>query len=129
MFREHQKCDRLLREAVEVSTRNRLSNKGNECVSKKPKPFIVEIQAEGTHTERKLERADTQRLARELVSGLPDARLRADRQAYIRNLTVRALKREIDPTVFEEFMSLTNVQPEVEACLARASVIAEKKEM
>jgi len=50
----------------------------------------------------------------------------AQRQAYIRNLVVRALKREIEPEAFEEFVSLTNVQPEVDNVLARSRIIAER---
>ena len=91
-------------------------------MSKKPKPFITELQAEGTHIERKLERADAKRLAQELIANLPTTK--AQRQEYVRNLTVRALKREIWPEVFEEFVSLTNVQDEVENVLARAKIIA-----
>lgn len=93
-------------------------------MAKKPKPFITELQVEGTHTERKLERADAQRLARELIADMPPKG--ALRQAYIRNLVVRALKKEIDPAAFEEFVNLTNVQPEVDAVLARARIIAER---
>jgi len=93
-------------------------------MTKKSKPFITEIQAEGTHVERKAERKDARASAQTLVASMPPKG--ALRQSYIRNLTVRALKKEIDPTVFEEFVSLTNVQEEVDACLARARIIAER---
>ena len=94
-------------------------------MSKKTAPFITEMQVKGTHVERKLERADAQRLAHELIANMPSDK--AQKQAYIRNLVVRALRREIEPEVFEEFVSLTNVQEEVDACLARAEMIAEHK--
>ena len=94
-------------------------------MTKKTKPFITEIQSEGTHIERKLERADAQRLAQELIANMPPKG--ALRQEYVRNLVVRVLRKEIWPEVFEEFVSLTNVQEEVEACLARSEMIAERK--
>jgi len=93
-------------------------------MKKQRKPFITEMQTEGTHVERKAERADTRRLARELIADMPPRG--AARQAYVRNLVVRALKKEINPTVFEEFVSLTNIQPEVDAVLARSRAIAER---
>ena len=96
-------------------------------MTKKTKPFITEMQAEGTTPERKLERADAKRLAHELIANLPPKG--ALRQEYVRNLTVRALKREIWPEVFEEFVSLTNVQDEVENVLARARIIAERTQI
>ena len=94
-------------------------------MTKKTKPFITDLQAEGSTLERKLERADAQRLAHELIANMPPKG--ATRQEYVRNLVVRALRREIEPEVFEEFVSLTNVQDEVDACLARAERIAEHK--
>jgi len=33
------------------------------------------------------------------------------------------LRRELDPEVLEEFIKLTNIQKEVEACLTRAKLI------
>lgn len=92
-------------------------------MKKQRKSFITEIQTEGTHTERKLERADTKRLAHELIADMPPKG--ALRQTYIRNLVVRALKREIGSDVFEEFVSLTNIQEEVDNVLARSRAIAE----
>jgi len=93
-------------------------------MTKKTKPFITEMQVEGSTLERKAERADTRRLAHELITDMPPKG--AARQAYVRNLVVRALKKEIDPVVFEEFVSLTNIQPEVDAVLARSRAIAER---
>jgi len=93
-------------------------------MSKKTPLFMTELQAKGTHTERKLEREDTKRLAHELVANMPATK--AARQVYIHNLTVRALKKEVSQEAFEEFVNLTNVQEEVENVLARARIIAER---
>jgi len=94
-------------------------------MSKKTKPFMTELQVEGTRSERKLERAAAKAGARELIANIPSDK--AAKQAYVRNLVVRALRKEIEPEVFEEFVSLTNVQEEVDNVLARAEVIAERK--
>ena len=93
-------------------------------MTKKTKPFIIEMQVEGSTVERRAERIDAQRQAREMIADMPPRG--ALRQAYIRNLVVRALKKEIDPTAFEEFVTLTNVQLEVDAVLARARIIADR---
>lgn len=93
-------------------------------MTKQRKPFITEMQAEGTHAERRLERIDAERQARELVANLPSDS--AARQMYVRNLVVRAMRKEIDPQTFEAFVSLTNIQDEVDAVLARARIIAER---
>lgn len=93
-------------------------------MGKKTKPFITEMQAEGTRVERKAERRDAECTARELIAAMPTDK--AQKQAYIRNLVVRALKKEIDPMTFEAFVNLTNVQSEVDAVLARARLIADK---
>ena len=93
-------------------------------MKKQRKPHITEMQAEGTHAERRLERADTRWLAHELIVDMPPRG--AARQMYIKNLTVRALKKEVDQAVFEEFVSLTNIQPEVDAVLARSRAIADR---
>ena len=93
-------------------------------MSKKPKPFMTDFQVEGSTVERKLERADARRQAREMIADMPSDK--AARQAYIRNLVVRAMKHEVDPAAFEEFVTLTNVQEEVENVLTRARIMAEK---
>ena len=93
-------------------------------MSKKPKPFITDFQVEGSTLERKLEHADARRQAHEMAANMPGDK--AAKQAYIRNLVVRALKREINPDAFEEFVNLTNVQEEVENVLTRARIIADK---
>ena len=93
-------------------------------MSKKPKSFIAEKQVEGTTVERKLERADARRQARELIANMPPKG--AARQSYIRNLVARALKKEVSQEAFEEFVNLTNVQEEVEAVLARARHFADR---
>ena len=93
-------------------------------MSKKPKPFITDLQVEGSTLERRLERADAQRQAREMIIDMPPKG--AARQAYIRNLVVRALKHEVGPAAFEEFVNLTNVQEEVNGVLARARMIADR---
>ena len=80
---------------------------------------------EGSTVERKLERADAQRQAREMISDMPPKG--AARQAYIRNLVTKALKKEVSQEAFEEFVNLTNVQPEVDAVLARARAIADRR--
>lgn len=94
-------------------------------MTKQRKPFMTEMQVEGTRAERRLERADAERQARVLIANMPTGK--AAKQTYVRNLVVRALRKEIDPQVFEAFVSLTNIQDEVDAVLARARIIAERK--
>ena len=93
-------------------------------MSKKPKPFITDLQVTGSTVERKLERTDAKQLAHELISNMPPKG--AARQMYIRNLVTRALKKEVSQEAFEEFVNLTNVQEEVEAVLARARHFADR---
>jgi len=93
-------------------------------MSKKTKPFITEMQVTGSTVERKLEHVDARRQAHEMVSNMPPHG--AARQTYIRNLVTKALKKEVSPEAFEEFVNLTNVQPEVDAVLARARIIADR---
>jgi len=93
-------------------------------MTKKTKPFIADLQVEGSTLERKLERADARRQAHEMIADMPPRG--AARQMYIRNLVTRALKKEVSQEAFEEFVNLTNVQPEVDAVLARARHFADR---
>lgn len=72
--------------------------------------------------ESRAEKLNTIEQAHTLAANLPQEP--AKRQEYIRSLLVKALRREIDPEVVEEFIKLTNIRKEVEACLARAKLIA-----
>jgi len=93
-------------------------------MSKKPKPFITKMQAEGTHAERRVEHVDARRQAHEMVANMPSDK--ATKQAYIHNLVTKALKKEVSQEAFEEFMNLTDIQPEVDNVLARARTIADR---
>ena len=72
--------------------------------------------------ERRTERHAFHEEAYTLAAGLPQ--LQAKRQEYIRDLLVKALRRELDPEVLEEFIKLANVRKDVEACLVRSKLIA-----
>ena len=93
-------------------------------MSKKPRPFITKLQAEGSTLERKLEHADAQRQAHEMIADMPPKGVA--KQSYIRNLVTKALKKEVSQEAFEEFMNLTDIQPEVDNVLARARTIADR---
>ena len=93
-------------------------------MTKKTKPFITDLQVRGTTVERRLERTDAKRQACEMIADMPTHG--PARQTYIRNLIIRALKKEVSQDAFEEFVNLTNVQPEVDDVLARARTISDR---
>jgi len=72
--------------------------------------------------ERRAEKLNAIEQAYTLATNLPQEP--AKRQEYIRDLLVKTLRNELDPEVIEEFIKLTNVRKEIEACLARAKLIA-----
>lgn len=89
-------------------------------MGKKTKPFITQIQAEGTKTERDLEKKETLAEVKELASQLP---VGPDRVTFVRNLVFRALRGEVDLEVFKLFCKLTNSWLEVETVLPRAKLL------
>ena len=87
-------------------------------MGKKPNPFITQLQAEGSKAERDSIKEETQKEARELAGKMPT--FPPDRLMYVRNLTQKALKGEVDLEVFKLFIKLTNSWTELETCAPRA---------
>lgn len=92
---------------------------------KRPRPFIVRIQAEGTAAEKNLERNDIQRKAEILASKMPT--VQPDRQMYLRNLLNQTLQGKVDKEVFKAFVKLTNTYLDIEQIAPRAKLITSKR--
>ena len=90
----------------------------------KMKPFVSQIQAEGTLTERRLEREELMKEARKLADKIPT--FGPDRLVYVRNLTTKALRKEIDLDVFKAFIKMTGSWAELQTCLPRVRLIVGK---
>jgi len=90
---------------------------------KKAPPYIVQIQAEGTKAERDIIKGEIHKEAQKLAMEMPTSL--ADRLMYIRNLTQRALRRELDPEIFKAFIRLTNSYIELESIYSRAKLLSE----
>lgn len=94
-------------------------------MGKKTKPFIAQIQAEGTKDDRDLIREETYQEARKLADKMPT--FGPDRLIYIRNLTTRALRKKIDLEVFKMFIKMTGSWVELQDCLPRARQIVGRR--
>ena len=92
----------------------------------KQKPFITQMQAEGVKSERDLIRSETHKEARALADKMPSSP--PERLIYVRNLVVRALRKEISQDVLREFTKMTNSWEEIKTCLPRARQIVEKSQ-
>lgn len=90
-----------------------------------PKPFIVQMQIEGTKAERDLIKTEILLEAKRLAAKMPT--LRPDRLIYVRNLTIKTLRKEVDLEVFKEFIKLTNSWIELQECAPRAKILVERK--
>lgn len=86
-------------------------------MAKRPRSFVTRIQAEGQKLERSATRDETYQEARKYVDKCP--RQNPDKLMYIRNLTTKAKKGEINRDVFELVIKLTNSWLELETCLPR----------
>ena len=87
-----------------------------------PKPFVTRIQAEGTPQEKRLEQEEELKEARKLADQMPAEY--HHRVIYVRNLTVKALRGEIDYNVFYKFLKMTNCWDIFYFTLERAKLIA-----
>lgn len=78
------------------------------------KPFITEMQAEGSATERSGELGEATKKARVLLRGIPpDVN---GRRAYVKTQLTKALNGEIEDGVFKQFIILSNCWDEFELC-------------
>ena len=93
-------------------------------MGKTTKEFIGKIQAEGTQTERRLEKEELMKEARKLADKMPTSG--PDRQIYVRNLLTKALKGVIDKEVFKLFIKVTGSWMELEACSPRAQMLTRR---
>jgi len=94
-------------------------------MSKKPRPDITRIQAEGTTAEKLYDKHYTQAEAEKLASKMPT--FLPDKQVYIRNLLTQTLAGRLDKDVFKYFIKLTNSYQELEASHSRALLLLKKQ--
>jgi len=94
-------------------------------MSKKPKPFITRIQAEGTTSEKLLIQEELHKEAEKLSSAMPTEP--ADRQMYVSNLMRKAIREELDRGVFKLFVKMTNSYQEVLEVHRRAELLSKKE--
>ena len=94
-------------------------------MGKKTPPHIVQLQAEGTKADRDLVRKWEMNEAKKLANSMPT--FGPDRIIYVRNLTTKALRGELDKEVFKRFVRMTNSYIEVEACFPRAKLLSGKE--
>lgn len=94
-------------------------------MGKRQKPFVADILRDGTKTERDFHKAWVLTEAKKLADKMPTGE--ADRCMFVRNLTFKALRKEVDREVFEMFVKLTGSWMEVETCLPRARLLARRK--
>ena len=94
-------------------------------MSKKTKPFITTIQAEGTTTERLLDKKQAQEQAEKLASKMPADS--PNKQVYVRNLLTQTLAGKLDKEVFRLLIKLTGTYPELEASHSRALFLLNKQ--
>ena len=92
---------------------------------KRPPPHVVQIQAEGTKADRDLIREETHKEAGELASKMPT--FGPDRLIYVRNLTQKALRKELDLEVFKLFVKMTNSYIELQTCAPRAKMLLRRR--
>lgn len=88
---------------------------------KRPPPHIVQLQAEGTKADRDLIREETYKEARKLANEMPT--FPPDRLIYVRNLTQKVLRKELDLEVFKLFVKITNSYVELQTCMPRAKML------
>ena len=86
--------------------------------------FIIRIMAEGYKPDRRLEAEEIHDKANLLAQKLP---LPPQRQMYVGYLLKRALKGELDPDIFKEFVRITNTYLEVEQVAPRIKMLLEKE--
>ena len=86
---------------------------------RKTKPFITQIQAEGTKAERDYIRKEVREEALRLVRLMPAG---PDRLIFVRNLVRLALAGKVDIEVLRMFLKLTGTGPEMESVLPRAKL-------
>ena len=91
---------------------------------KKTANFIVQLQAEGTTTERNLEKDEVHKRAYELAAKTPAP---PHKQVYVGNLLRQALRGELDVDVFKEFVKMTNTYLEVESVAPRIKMLAKRR--
>ena len=94
-------------------------------MGKKIPPHIVQLQAEGTKADRDFIKEETYREAKELADRMPW--FPPDRLMYIRNLTQKTLRKEIDLQVFKLFIKMTNSYMELQTCAPRAKMLSERR--
>ena len=91
---------------------------------KKTPEFIVRIQAEGTNTEKNLEKEEIRKRAVGLAVRLPPP---PDKQVYVGNLLRQALRGELDADVFKEFVKMTNTYLEVDMVAPRVKLLMKRR--
>ena len=94
-------------------------------MSKKPRPDITRIQAEGTTAEKLYDKHYNQTEAEKLASKMPV--YPPDKQVYIRNLLTQALGGTLDKDVFKTFIKLTGSYQELEASYSRALLLLKRQ--
>lgn len=93
-------------------------------MTKRQKPFLIQLQSEGSGAQRALEREELQKEARRLADGMPT--FGPERLIYVRNLTTKALQGKVDVDMFKAFLNMTNSWEELETCLPRAEQIVRR---
>ena len=94
-------------------------------MSKKSKPYITQMLAEGQRIERHLEKLETEDEARKLVRAMPYGQ--AERTIYVRNMIYQALSGKIPIDTFRLFARKTNAWLEIETLLPRAKLVIRRK--
>lgn len=81
--------------------------------------------AEGTITDRALERADLEKRAVAIIAQMPTGE--PDRTVFIRNLTSKALRKEVEYDVFELVVKRTGSFQDVQAMLPRQQALNNRR--
>ena len=92
---------------------------------KRAPPHVVQIQAEGTKADRDFIKEETHKEARKLADNIPS--FPPDRLMYIRNLSQKVLRKELDLEVFKLFIKMTNSYMELESCMPRAKMLSQRR--
>ena len=93
-------------------------------MSKRTPPHMVQLQAEGSAADRALIKEETYQEAKKLADKMPV--FPPDKLIYVRNLTQKVLRQELDLEVFKLFVKMTGSYVELQTCAPRAKMLSRR---
>ena len=99
--------------------------KGGKGMPKRLPDFYMQQLAEGSIAERAVIKEEYEKAVKPLIRDLPSRQ--PDRTTYLRNITSRVMRNEIDIEVFKLFAKRTNTYVELQNVAPRSRLITSKE--